>query len=284
MDCWGFWIIPLAVFRSGMATGSLGFPSAQARSGAGWMFRAMPIFVPMEFSYAILSADAAAKTVLEAHLTQIPGSTHFLSFTKPGAALYQDARSDLLLLDMDGQTLTDEEVEGLSEQYRHWIVLSSHREQAAFAYDCGAVDFVPKPVHSVRLDQAIRRVLLVQGLRRPPPPAMKSPEVRRDYFFVKSDYKVVKIAIGEIQYIEGLREYVRIHTDQGRIVTLATLSRLEEILPVEHFARVHRSFIVNLQKIHFVQGNVISIGNKQVAISKSRREEFLELLNQDGLF
>lgn len=99
------------------------------------------------------------------------------------------------------------------------------------------------------------------------------------YFFVKSDYKIQKIIIDDIVYIESLGDYVRFFMENKKIVSLATLSNLMNILPKDKFIQIHRSYIINFDKINFVQNDVLSIGNYQLPISKSRKKELMDIIN-----
>ncbi|MDP3352908.1 MAG: LytTR family DNA-binding domain-containing protein [Flavobacteriaceae bacterium] len=98
------------------------------------------------------------------------------------------------------------------------------------------------------------------------------------YFFVKSDYKLQKIIINDIIYIESLGDYVRFFMEDKKIVSLATLTNLMNILPNDKFVQIHRSYIINFDKINFVQNDVVSIGNYQLSISKSRKKELMDLI------
>jgi DNA-binding LytR/AlgR family response regulator len=99
------------------------------------------------------------------------------------------------------------------------------------------------------------------------------------YFFVKSDYKIQKISIAEIVYIESMGDYVRFFLDDKKVVTLLSLSNLISILPKEIFLQIHRSYIINLNKVNFIQNNIISIGKYQLPISKSRKKELMEYIS-----
>jgi two-component system, LytTR family, response regulator len=99
---------------------------------------------------------------------------------------------------------------------------------------------------------------------------------------VKADFKTIKVIFNEIIYIEALQKYVRIHMENQRIVTLMSMSQLEETLPKNQFIRIHRSFIVNLDKIQTVDGNLIIIDKHNIPISKSQKEEFVNWVNSKG--
>lgn len=100
-----------------------------------------------------------------------------------------------------------------------------------------------------------------------------------NYFFIKSGYKIQKILINEIIYIESMGDYVRFFLEDKKIVTLLSLSKILELLPKEKFVQIHRSYIINFEKINFIQNNIISIGQYQLPISKSRKKELMEIIN-----
>jgi len=100
-----------------------------------------------------------------------------------------------------------------------------------------------------------------------------------NYFFIKTGYKIQKVLINEIIYMESMGDYVRFFLENKRIVTLLSLSKLIEVLPKNKFIQIHRSYIINFEKINFIQNNIISIGSYQLPISKSRKKELMEIIN-----
>ena len=100
-----------------------------------------------------------------------------------------------------------------------------------------------------------------------------------NYFFIKTGYKIQKILIDEIIYIESMGDYVRFFLEEKKIVTLLSLSKMIELLPEQKFIQIHRSYIINFEKINFIQNNIISIGQYQLPISKSRKKELMEVIN-----
>jgi len=100
-----------------------------------------------------------------------------------------------------------------------------------------------------------------------------------NYFFIKTGYKIQKIIIDEIIYIESMGDYVRFFLEDKKVVTLLSLSKIIELLPKEKFIQIHRSYIINFEKINFIQNNIISIGQYQLPISKSRKKELMEIIN-----
>jgi DNA-binding LytR/AlgR family response regulator len=99
------------------------------------------------------------------------------------------------------------------------------------------------------------------------------------YFFVKSGYKIQKILIDEIIYVESMGDYIRFFLDDKKVVVLLALSKIIELLPKGKFIQIHRSYIINLEKINFIQNNIISLGQYQLPISKSRKKELMEIVS-----
>jgi len=146
-----------------------------------------------------------------------------------------------------------------------------------------AVDYLLKPIgYPAFLKAANKAFKLHQAGNKP------SPEILTDTdegFFVKSDYRVVRIRFNEIKYIEGMREYVRIHlTDSKPVMTLLSMKALEEKLPSRQFMRVHRSYIVNLNRINMIERNrIIFDKNVYIPVSEQYKEAFQQFIANDFL-
>jgi CheY-like chemotaxis protein len=176
------------------------------------------IFVAMEIACVVLGSEDGA-AALAAWAGQIPGLRLTGTFSKVSNALEAEVSADFLLLHRDGLPLSQDDFEALTEQFARIVMVSGEPAAAVEAYDQGIVDFLLEPISEERFQKALRRVRALMMSKASArvqvglPATLEAP--RKGYFFVKSDYKVVKIMVNEIQYIEGLREYVRIHTTKG---------------------------------------------------------------------
>lgn len=148
------------------------------------------------------------------------------------------------------------------------------------------LDYLLKPIEFERFFKAVSKAIewLERGANvgkvlNPADVPLASPT----YFFVKSDYKIVKVVFDEILFIEALQKYVRIHTATERVVTLMSMSQLEEALPSGQFVRIHRSYIINLDKINSVEGNTVHVGKHDLPVSKGQREGFWEKIKEKGV-
>lgn len=102
---------------------------------------------------------------------------------------------------------------------------------------------------------------------------------KRDYFFVKTEYRIQRVDFKDIVYVEGCKEYLRIHTLNMKIMTLLSFKSLEDILPCDNFIRVHKSFIVAMNKINSIERNRIIINKQYIPIGETYRDSFLLMLN-----
>jgi len=104
-----------------------------------------------------------------------------------------------------------------------------------------------------------------------------------DFILVKADYHMQKIAFDEILFIEGMKDYLRIHTSEKRIMTLQTFKNMEEILPEKKFCRIHKSYIVSLSKIEKIERNQVIIKGERLPIGETYRKSFFDTMKKLGI-
>jgi DNA-binding LytR/AlgR family response regulator len=166
------------------------------------------------------------------------------------------------------------------------VFTTAYSEYAVEGYKVNAVDYLLKPFG---MNDFLRAALKVQeqyNLRHQNTPQKQSSPVQADgTIFVKTDYRVVRIAISDIRYIEGMSEYLKIHLEgQKPIITLLSMKKMEDYLPPTLFMRIHRSYIVNLQKIQEVNKNrVILDADTYLPIGDLYKDRFNEYLEQKFL-
>jgi len=98
----------------------------------------------------------------------------------------------------------------------------------------------------------------------------------KDYILVKSDFKVFRIFYKDIQYIESIKEYVAYHTPDGRTLSLGSLKKLEQDLPAKLFMRIHKSYIVNIEKVSALEGSMVHVANKKLPIGSSYKKSVMD--------
>jgi two-component system LytT family response regulator len=181
---------------------------------------------------------------------------------------------DLLFLDVQMPELT-----GLaflkSLQRKPLVILTTAYSQYAIeGYELDVTDYLLKPITFERFLKAVEKVNARLAKGTEPPVA----EPSDDYIFVKDGTKLVKIRWADILYVEGLKDYVTIHTSQQKVVSLQRLKVLEDQLPKQKFMRVHNSFIISLGAIRTIQKDKVQIGEVWIPIGDTYRKPFKEFV------
>lgn len=152
------------------------------------------------------------------------------------------------------------------------IITTAYPDYAVQGYELDVMDYLVKPISMERFMKAVNKV--IERYTAPVAPAQK-PTVRVDYMFVKSDQKLIKIKFVDIEYIEGMKDYVKIFTRERMIVTLHTMKFFEANLPGNEFARIHKSYIINLDSIKSIAGNEVELQKQKLPIGSSYKENLL---------
>ncbi|MBL0192227.1 MAG: response regulator transcription factor [Saprospiraceae bacterium] len=162
------------------------------------------------------------------------------------------------------------------------VFTTAYPNFAAEGFDLDAIDYLLKPISQDRFLKSIGKIREKLQLKQP-----KASEEEYDYIFVKADKKFIKVKYQDIIYIEGLKDYVIIRLDSGRIITLQTMKSLEDKLPPEKFIRIHRSFILATDKILAINGNMVEIKEKNetklIPIGKNYRDEVDKIISDNKL-
>jgi DNA-binding LytR/AlgR family response regulator len=161
------------------------------------------------------------------------------------------------------------------------VFTTAYSEYAVEGFKVDAVDYLLKPIGYTDFLKAVNKVRSIIDLQTLSPETIKTTS---DHLFVKSDYKLMRINLDEIKYIESMHEYIRIHLSNEKIMTLVSLKSIEEQLPQNKFMRVHRSYIVNLQKIKIVERNrIVFDNNVYIPVSDQYKDKFQEFIEKNFL-
>ncbi len=171
---------------------------------------------------------------------------------------------DLLFLDIQMPDLTGTEFVRSLRPDALVVFTTAYQQYAVESYDLAAVDYLVKPFAFERFVRAAQRAQEQHTLRHSPVP------VAEDYLFVKADYHSLRLNVRDIRYLEGLKDYVKIHAAAARpVVTLGSLRNFEERLPAREFVRVHRSYLVALRHIDSIRTNRIYLGDSIIPVGET---------------
>jgi len=199
--------------------------------------------------------------------------------TNPLTALNEVTGSnppDITFLDIEMPELSGMEFATLVNLYTKIVITTSFQEFAFEAFEKEAFDFLLKPISYTRFRKAI------QWIQRTAISAKGVQNLKRDFFFVKTETKgrMVKVTIDQILYIEGAQNYIKIHLNSGEIMPYLTINEIEQYLPLDQFARIHQSFIVNVNKIKAVEQSRIMLEDETyLNLGRFYKEPFLEKMN-----
>jgi DNA-binding LytR/AlgR family response regulator len=195
-------------------------------------------------------------------------------------AVLQKQEIDLIFLDiqmpkMNGLTM----LRSLSKP-PHIILTTAHREFALEGYDLSVMDYLLKPISFERFLKAVGKVLQAEKVQQtlPESPAQLS-FGDAPFIYIKSERQFVKILLNEILYVESLKNHVKIITQKETVISLITISEMEEKLPPQHFLRIHRSYIAAVSKIEKFTHTSIHIGKHELPIGEFYKEEVIKRLS-----
>ena len=227
----------------------------------------------MTLNCLIVDDEPLALELLESYVSRTP----FLHLVDrcdsaiKALSVVEETPVDLIFLDIQMPELNGLELSRLVGNKVKIIFTTAFEQYAIEGFRVDALDYLLKPFNYSEFLRAATK-----ALRTHPAP---------ESIFVKSDYKLIQIQLKDILYIEGLKDYIRIQTEdkEGGILTLMSMKSIEDHLPGDIFIRVHRSYIVNINKIKTIERNRIVFGKLYIPISDSYKERFMELLDKRAI-
>jgi two-component system, LytTR family, response regulator len=190
---------------------------------------------------------------------------------------------DLIFLDIQMEELTGIQMLKALKHRPNVIFTTAFDSYAIQGFDLDVMDYMLKPISFERfvkgVDKAYEKIRIDQALKAKPGTTGTTP-TGESYFFVKTETRMEKVLYADVLYIEGMGDYWRIITKNKKIMSLLNYKKLEEILPPGPFVRVHKSFIVALDKIESIERNRIRIGDRLIPISETHRKEFFDLVEK----
>ena len=189
-----------------------------------------------------------------------------------GLAYLKLHKVDLLFLDINMDELTGIELLESTKLESQVIITTAYQEYALKGYELNITDYLLKPFNFERFLQAVTKAL--GNIQHTIPQT-----VSQDYIFVKTENRLEKIMLQDIIFIEGMRDYRRIHTTEKRIMTLQNFKELEEMIPSDLVCRVHKSYMVSLHKIDSIERSRIHIGKEIIPISDTYKTGFFNKIH-----
>ncbi len=225
--------------------------------------------------------EPLALDIIADYVAKIPELSLVASTTNAIEALtmVQNGEADLVFLDVQMPELTGIQFLKIINGKCDVILTTAYPQYALDGYELNVVDYLLKPFAFDRFYKSVQKVL---SNRVPKPQQLVTPVAPPtdavDFIFVKTEHKIQRVDLDEVLYIEGLKDYISIYTAAERIVTLQNMKKMEDILPANRFVRVHRSYIVALDKIASIERGRIFIQDKIIPVGDTYRDAFFKLI------
>lgn len=242
----------------------------------------------------IVDDEPLAQDVLETYVEKFPELSLIQKCNNALEAneVLKNQDIDLMFLDIQMPQLTG--IDFLKTLSRPPLVIftTAYPNYALEGFELNALDYLLKPISLERFIKAVNKAVEQIKLQRNEPGSGSSVSSNSDgtdpdYIFVKADKKLVKVNYNDIIYIEGLKDYVIIRMENQRVITLQTMKSLEDKLPMLRFKRIHRSYIINIDKINAIVGNMVEVMEKNLPkhlpIGKNYRDELNDMIEKNKL-
>ena len=233
----------------------------------------------------IIDDEPLALSIIKSYCEELGGLMVAGMYTNPLDSIdrIQKGGIDLVFLDIEMPQISGIDFIQALENKPYFIFTTAYAEYAAAGFDLNAIDYLVKPIPFPRFVKAVNRVKEIYELR------LKQSQLKENlipagnlltsedrFVFVKSEYDNVKIRLEDITYIQGLKDYLKIHLVNGKpILTLMNFKSMEDKLPDHSFIRVHRSYLVNVNCIKTVQKSKIVLDDIRIPIGDSFRDDFM---------
>jgi DNA-binding LytR/AlgR family response regulator len=236
----------------------------------------------MKLKCIIVDDEPVARKVLQEYIEDIP----FLELTEQAdnplkaQTILDHQKIDLVFLDINMPKLSGIEFLKTSTSLPMVIITTAYAEHALDGFALDVLDYLVKPFSFERFLKACNKAKDYHQLKMQ---ADKNATAHENYFFVKCNGRIEKILYDELLFVEASLNYVTLHTVNGKMIVYLTIKGIMESLPANLFLKIHKSFIVNLQKIKSIEGNIIRIGNAEIPISQNYQDEVMKMILKDRM-
>lgn len=241
----------------------------------------------MILTCCIIDDEPLAVSLLQSYVNKTPylQLTGFYSSAVAALSTLSSEPVDLLFLDIQMPELNGIEFSRIISPQTRIIFTTAFEQYAIDGYKVNALDYLLKPIAYPDFLQAAGKALKWYELSRKSLQPEISIVTEPESIFIKAEYKLLQIELKKILYIEGLKDYVKVYIENEPhpILSLMSMKLMEEMLPETRFIRVHRSFIVQPEKIRIIDRNRIVFGKEYIPISDSYKQKFMDFLNQHAL-
>lgn len=244
--------------------------------------------MPLKIRCLVIDDERLAREYIKNYISKIPELVLLGEFNSPLKAieLIKSGQIDLLFLDIQMPDITGIDFIKSLTNKPEVVFTTAFQEYALEGFNLSATDYLLKPFSFERFFQAVIKV--IDKLESKSNASLQiqtsiqsQTTFEETYLTIRADRKFYKINFNDIKYIEGQKAYVTFHTNVKKITALASLKELEEALPEKQFIRIHKSYIVAIQEILSLEGNLIEVSNTKLPVGKNYKEKVMKIFKVD---
>ncbi|MGE4586877.1 MAG: LytR/AlgR family response regulator transcription factor [Mangrovibacterium sp.] len=226
----------------------------------------------------IVDDEPLARQVISRYATEIPGLEIVASCTGALEASHELKKRavDLLFLDVNMPRLSGLELVKNLQHPPLVILTTAYSDYALEGYELNILDYLKKPFGFDRFFKAVQKAEEQLELLR----KKENQTAKAGYIFIKANKKMIRVELEDICFIEGLGDYIKIHLGNDHLVTNLSMKKMEELLPAGEFFRIHKSYIIRMDRIRSIEGNLVEIGKQKLPVGSNYRQAFSELIEQ----
>ena len=188
---------------------------------------------------------------------------------------------DLMFLDIQMHGVTGLNFVRSLENKPLFMFTTAYSEYAVDGFELDAIDYLLKPIAYDRFEKAIEKAKEYYTIKNNSGPSES--DLENEFIFVKANQQLIKLAYGEIRYVEAFADYVKIFLNDRKIVTLQTMKKMESKLPSDMFSRVHRSFIVNRKAVQSFSTTICEVNGTKIPVGKNYKNDFVKLMKSNPI-
>ncbi len=237
----------------------------------------------MDIKALLVDDEPLAQNIIEQYARKLP---NLIVAGKCNDAIsahqwLQENKADLMFLDINMPKLSG--ISFLKNLNNPPLIIftTAYSEYALEGFELNAVDYLKKPYSFERFCKALFKAAELLQLRQSSGKDVSEIAAGNQFLFIKSNKKTHKINFSEILFVEGLGDYIQIYLTDKKIVANHSMKRMLEILPDNKFCRIHKSYIISLDKLDLVEGNSVLVKNKRLPVGNSYRQRFMEFVNNN---
>jgi two-component system LytT family response regulator len=241
----------------------------------------------MELTCIAIDDEPLALEIITAYIEKVPFLKLLRTFDNAIDSIdfIKKNKVDLMFLDIEMEALTGIQLIHALKERPEVIFTTAYDSYAVEGFELDAADYLLKPISFERFVKSVDKVYnkFISPKPKTDTPVHSAKATSGNFIFVKTENRLQKVAFSEILFIEGQGDYLKIVTTNARIMTLQNFKKFEATLPPENFLRVHKSYLVALNKIESITRNRIKIGNTLIPVSDSYKNAFYEAISKKGL-